>query len=504
MRNHINKIEARARDRRTNFLILIITLIVLIIATVLAIKMWKHEHYEGNLLTLQSFNIRKAPKLDAEILGQSDSKEIYWIVDTVKGEASMYGNKWYKIKYLGENGYLVKTDTNQQVITNAQADKLRAIYTDTDPFIYDEQFKTVLELFPESYRLPLSYLHLLEPEWKFEPFYTNLSFAHAVEEQSNPENKNLIQFEEGSEYFQRFAWMKKNDNLYDGTNWYPANSEAIAYYMDPRNFLTYKGIWQFLDYSYVGDKDSRGIESIFAGNEFLLQYSETVLEAAKAEKILPEALASRISNEIRIGDTVSIIAKGLIHPEQDPLIEGKASPGFLSREEQLEILEELQENEKISDKQQEILADLKNGGIGYPEPKERYYNFLNIGAYPDISKPLGALVNAARYAAGEFEQESSSRYKSLQLPWTSPEKAIRGGAFFIAHDYIHVGQSTPYLQKFDLVTGSYSHQYMQALFAAVNEADRLYSAWRDSSDSWGTLKFSIPVYLEMPETTLPQ
>ena len=504
MREDINKIKARAKDKRTNLFILIITVIVLVIATVLAIKVWKHEHYEGNLLTLQSFNIRKKPELDAEVLGQSSNKEIYWILNTLKGEPSMYGNKWYKIKYSGEDGYLVKSDTNQQVLTSAQAEKLRAIYANTNPFVYDEQFKNTLKLFPESYRLSLTYLHILEPEWDFEPFYTNISFEHAVAEQSEPENKNLVQFEDNSEYFERFAWMKKNDNLYDGTNWYPANAEAIAYYMDPRNFLNYGGVWQFLDYRYSGEKDSSGIRSIFAGNEFLLKYSGTVLAAAKAEGILPEALASRISNEIRIGDGVSIIAKGLIHPDQNPLTEGKASPGFLPKEEQVEALEELMESGVISDKQKEILADLNNGDAGYPEPKERFYNFLNIGAYPDTSKPMGALVNAARYAAGEFEQEGSSRYNSLQLPWTSPEKAIHGGAYFLAHDYINAGQSTPYLQKFDLVTASNSHQYMQALFAAVNESDRLYTAWRDSSDSWGELKFLIPVYLNMPETTLPQ
>lgn len=92
-----------------------------------------------------------------------------------------------------------------------------------------------------------------------------------------------------------------------------------------------------------------------------------------------------------------------------------------------------------------------------------YYNFFNIGATGD-----DIMANGLQYAKNKG--------------WTTPEKAIYGGAEFLAKEYIKYGQSTLYLQKFDVVddyeTELYYHQYMQNVSAAKTEGETVKSTYQ--------------------------
>jgi hypothetical protein len=85
------------------------------------------------------------------------------------------------------------------------------------------------------------------------------------------------------------------------------------------------------------------------------------------------------------------------------------------------------------------------------------------------------------------------------LPWTSPYRSIVGGAVYIGKSYINKGQNTLYLEKFNVTpTLTYNHQYMSNVEGASSEAQKICTAYSEMGEL--PLVFSIPVYLNMPET----
>lgn len=87
-------------------------------------------------------------------------------------------------------------------------------------------------------------------------------------------------------------------------------------------------------------------------------------------------------------------------------------------------------------------------------------------------------------------------------PWTSPKKAIVGGAKYISSSYIAKGQNTSYLKKFNVTsTNTYNHQYMANLAAPYSEAYSSYKSYRDNGLLSLPLEFSIPIFNSMPDYT---
>lgn len=90
-------------------------------------------------------------------------------------------------------------------------------------------------------------------------------------------------------------------------------------------------------------------------------------------------------------------------------------------------------------------------------------------------------------------------------PWTTPKKAIVGGAKFISAGYISKGQHTSYLKKFNVNPASaypqFTHQYMANLEAPTSEASTTYNSLSANSMLTYDYHFIIPVYLNMPEDT---
>lgn len=117
-----------------------------------------------------------------------------------------------------------------------------------------------------------------------------------------------------------------------------------------------------------------------------------------------------------------------------------------------------------------------------------YYNYYNIDAAGD-----NHLVNALKRAKTEG--------------WNNDYKAIIGGAMFIADGYVSSGQSTLYLEKWDVIDGGngyYTHQYMQNIQAPVTEANTLYNTYITNELTNTNMEFLIPVYNNMPvKTSLP-
>ena len=307
--------------------------------------------------------------------------------------------------------------------------------------------KNTLSQFPASYADGLWLLHCLHPNYRFEAYQTGLTFEEVLNNEDHVD-RSLI----SSTY--NPDWVKPGSPVYDGKSWKAAKREVVAYFLDPRNFLTPDGIFQFEKLSF--DETAHTPEGISAmvKNSFMAEtdpdYVSILLKAGKQSGVSPYFLTSRILQEMgRNG-------------------ESKLCHGTLD---------------------------------GY----EGYFNFYNIGSTPNPSVKDGALINGAKYAkygSKPDEKKITPDEEALLLPWTTPEKAICGGALWIAMSYIEIGQNTLYFQKFDILDnedGMYKHQYAQNIAMASNEGTRYYTAYASQDMLDGSFVFIIPVYEEMPK-----
>ena len=306
-------------------------------------------------------------------------------------------------------------------------------------------YEQTLIQFPQSYYSGLWLMHNLHPDYIFTPYNTGLDFQTVL----NAECKNGRSL---AQYSSFPTYIKDNSPVYDGTDWMAVKPEVTSYFLDPRNFLVPDRIFMFEQLSFDSDLQTiAGVRSIIAGS-FLdggdKDYAQLIYDAGESAGVSPYFLASRIIQEM----------------------------GYNGE------------------------SELWRGEVdGY----EGYYNFYNIGAY--ASADGLAVTNGAKYAMWGKEpdaQEISDTEAAILLPWDTPEKAIEGGALWLASGYIEVGQNTLYFQKFDIKqdgTELYTHQYAQNIMMAYSESRRYYNSYNDIGMLDQGFEFIIPVYENMPE-----
>ncbi len=316
--------------------------------------------------------------------------------------------------------------------------------------------------FPESYKPFLRELHYQYPNWVFEAYYTGLEWETVLDEESIA-GKNLIpnsksvgwkSLEAGA-----YDWTKDKFVVYDGSTWVTASREAIAYYMDPRNFLNDSNIFMFEVLRYApAYQDEAGVESILSSTPFqykyysytddsgysnALSYAQTFIAAAEYSGVSPYHLATRVKQEVVTSSTTA-----------------------------------------------------SNSVSGTVSGYAGLYNFYNIGAYHSTAAG-GAIINGLKYAKNGASNNDELNDASL-IPWTNQYNAIVGGAYILGTNYINRGQDTIYLQKFNVTDNStYYHQYMANVEAPYSESRKTASAYRDMESL--PIVFSIPVYFNMPE-----
>ncbi len=316
----------------------------------------------------------------------------------------------------------------------------------------DYDFEAELENFPLSYRAGLIEIHNKYPKWKIHAQKTGLDWSTAV----HSESVGSISLVAGvASYLLKSHLYKDYSNgyytVYDAGGWVHAAPNTVAYFMDPRNFLNPKDIFQFEALSYNSKSHTKsGVEEILKGSFMAgtkvsyidtsgntvntdTYYSDLIMAAGKAAKVSPYYLASKILTEI--GSTKS----------------GSVTGNY-------------------------------NGYVGY-------YNFYNIGS----SDGVDPISNGLAYAS------SGSSYSR---PWTSPEKSIKGGALWIANGYIAEGQDTEYYQRFNVSPNTtyplYGHQYMTNIMAAAVQARNTYEAYSEMGMLAYEKVFYIPVFDAMP------
>ncbi len=347
------------------------------------------------------------------------------------GTSGCSGGKWYRIQYYGDQtGYICK---------NYVTLKENTIATDET---YAQTLKTAG--FPDSYIPFLTHLHNKYPNWQFQAKNTGFDFSYAVNA------------EEGKNYMQtKNDYYRISSTPAEGSSWFIVNTGVIAFYMDPRNWLTEDRIFMFekLDYNDSMEESYLAlVKGIFGSGALGADaYTIPMVTAGKTNHISPVAIASRI--RVEVGANGSDSTNGC-----EFTFKGQKYSG--------------------------------------------YYNFFNIGAYQETIDGVtyNPVVRGLAYAAKLISRSGNV--------WNNIETAIVEGSQFLANGYINRGQGTQYYQKFnvspDASASSFTHQYMTNIQAPATEGNKAYDSYSDANMLSEGFIFEIPIYNTMPAyTSLP-
>lgn len=362
-----------------------------------------------------------------------------------KGTSCPY---WYKIKRGSDTGYICGYYVNTTKLSST-AETYYNNKTNGDTIA---SYKTKLTNagFPESYHSYLLEIHARHPNWNFVAEKININFDTAVEEEST-ENRNVLEwdaFNEGylstASHTYNITTNKFKEAGISDSGYYNASKEAIAYYMDPRNYLNEKYIFAFETLQYVTPSNEvisglvssqKFFNSIYSKNfnDGTGSASGDIIKASSEVGISAVHVAARIRQEMGTALTTT-----------DSRLGGTFT---------------------------------YNG-----QNKSGYYNFFNIKC------------SSCQYQYAGYAYEKG---------WNTPYKGIYGGASFLYNGYISINQDTLYYEKFDVSTtnGHFTHQYMQNLAASPQETDLAYKRFINYgvSNYFDTaITFVIPVYNNMP------
>ena len=277
--------------------------------------------------------------------------------------------------------------------------------------------------------------------------YTGLDWNQVIKNETTASHgRNLVYSDKSG------AWVCSTcgNKSYDTGKWRCASEVAVSYYMDPRNWINEDYIFQFEDLSY--DANTQTLNGV--------------------QKILSSAAWANGSSikYTRTDGTQGTINKSYAQVVMDASKEAGISPYHLASR----IVLEQGKNSTPG-------STARGTYTGY----QGYYNFCNVNASGNTTATV--ISNALTYAKNNG--------------WTDPEASIKGGAKFIAKSYIAVGQSTLYLQKYDVDNSDgklYYHQYMANVSAAATECVSVKNSYSSLGMLNNSYTFLIPVYENMP------
>ena len=312
--------------------------------------------------------------------------------------------------------------------------------------------------FPESYWEKLAVLKTNHPKWTFYAIDTELDFGTAVLNETYG-GRNVLRLSMSNNY----ALLSKGTNSFDYINnkyieyddigghdpWLLANYDTVAFYMDPRNFLSDMYVLQFQglkNNNLISDENLYNIISSAYGNTYNQRYTNAFIEAGKQSGVDPIYLAALSIEEVGREPTTAT-------------------------------------------------SGIYNG----------HYNFFNIGASDGANPVVRGLEFAANTDAATNRPWSTPELAIIGgAKWiynqflnvgqdTSYFKKFNVIEYYFEH--ANPGKSAYY---------NYTHQYMTNTKAPSSEANTSYSAYFKNSLLDLELNFYIPVYRNMPaKTTLP-
>ena len=309
-----------------------------------------------------------------------------------------------------------------------------------------DTFEQQLAAFPARYHAAIQELHELYPNWTFVPDLLSVKFADAVREETVfPRKLVPASYNDSLKSMTREAydWSTATYRQNAGS-WVGAAKEVIAYQMDPLTYLNYNDAYAFALQSYTGGETK----------EILIEHGikNTFLNA-----------------DIPVADDYKTYADAIMAAAQ----QSGVNPYMLAST----IIQE-----QGTDGASALISGTYAGAGG---KYKGYYNFFNIGASGKTQTDV--VENGLKQAMNEG--------------WSTPSKAIIGGAKYYAKNYIAVGQNTYYYKNFNVKNGNYNHQYAQNVYDTRNSATKLRGYYINESNA--ALTLLIPVYQNMPEIVEP-
>ena len=352
--------------------------------------------------------------------------------------------------------------------------------------------------FSESYIEDLAALQKAHPNWKFVAFKTGIDFDDAVKGELA------------------------------GT---PTTETNLRAYLDPRNWLNEKYIFQF-----ESIKKSDSVQSVSSVNAILKKtwmanskinyfdtqgisktvtevntYADAMIKASNDTNMSANYIAAKIRQE-NGGATYSATAVCGTRPPFQGIfnyfnigayttaMDGLAwAAGFLKANKDTVLYDGTNATASpiVTVSNGQRMTYVKEDGEYY---RVTLYNELGNGKYED--KETGYILKS---------DVNTTYMGNYGRPWTDPNKAIYYGAKYIANGYLTY-QYTMYLQKFNVNAQSgnlYRHEYMTNVSGAASEGYHLYSGYSNAGLLNSAHTFYIPVFNNMPNdnsnitTTVP-
>src|SRR5699024_4674026 len=225
------------------------------------------------------------------------------------------------------------------------------------------------------------------------------------------------------------------------TQWVHASPKDVLYYLNPENFINdNRQQFQFLDLSKNSGASASVLNNYLKGKGTLAGQGQAFIEAGRKHGVNDVYLISHAILET--GNGSSTLASGVPVDKNGNVTRNK--------------------NGKITETSSTVT---------------KVYNMYGIGAFDNCPLECGAK-------------------RAYEEKWTSPKKAIIGGAEFIGNDYIKAGQNTLYKMRWNPGhmdnKGTASHQYATDVGWASKQIYNMYNLYQEIGSY--TLHLDIPIY----------
>ena len=262
-----------------------------------------------------SYDVRREADTES---GKTDSLEIGQTL-YVQGVEITEDDVWYRVQYL-QNGaegtgyvqsyYLAYSDEDwlawEEAYLQPVLEQGLDIYKSTAYGMRTYSMLTYavdtsdISAFPGAYQADLRSLKSAHPNWTFVPMRTGLDFNTSVSKEMG--GKSLIQRTASNV---EKGWV--GNPCPSEIGWNYATRPAVAYHMDPRNFLTETYIFQFEQLTFNASYHTESAVQSFLNNTFLKgkladdpqgrTYAKAFYEIGSGRKLSPIHLASRVYQE---------------------------------------------------------------------------------------------------------------------------------------------------------------------------------------------------------------
>ncbi|MCB6993988.1 SH3 domain-containing protein [bacterium 210820-DFI.6.37] len=387
-------------------------------------------------------NVRSGAGTSYSKLGTVAKGKVITVLTKKKNTA---GQTWYKFAYSSsKKGWVL---SNYVTLGSSSSSSSGTSSSSSGSGLSDAEFEKWMtsQGFPDSYKSKLRTLHKAHPKWIFKAQKTGLTWSSMLAKETKV-GINLVEPTSPS------SWKSKASGAYNSKTgvytkfdgrWNAASEKIIAYYMDPRNFLTEASIYQFMDHKFDSASQNKNtIKSMVSRSSCFMnttKYISYLYNAGVNSKVNPNVITAMV-----------IMEQGW-----------KGGSGLISGT--------------------------------YPGYKG-YYNHFNIGAY--TTSTMNSIQRGLWWAKG-----AGTGATSYGRPWNTIEKSLSGGASYYSSNYLTNNQYTYYTKKFNVMNGLSnvaSHQYMTNTSGAESEGKILKYAY-EASDNY-PIVFYIPVYNSMPST----